>query len=301
MINNKLTIGQMAKINHTTISTLRLYERLGLLVPATINPENGYRYYDMEQSAVFHTIQTCTLLGLSLKEIQSLNDANSFSLCERLYHEKLEQVKAQIQQLSLQRHMLYKALDNLERYLNLPPKGTMTLQFLHSEYIYSLPADRDYFHEDFASYLYGTSLLYDKLEAIHIPARYQFFTGFTMDQADFENRQYRVSRLEAYVDELYAERPQIIKRKGRLCLCTYVDDFANLASALDDMADHCRKNGLRVDGNPTCRLLGNVARDNFKVPRPFLRLQIPVQVVPQTAEKTPEGQESKSQKENNPI
>ena len=31
MKNNKLTIGQMAKVNHTTISTLRLYDKLGIL------------------------------------------------------------------------------------------------------------------------------------------------------------------------------------------------------------------------------------------------------------------------------
>lgn len=281
MINNKLTIGQMAKINHTTVSTLRLYERLGLLVPATINPENGYRYYDMEQSAVFHTIQTCTLLGLSLKEIQSLVETNSFSMIDKMYHEKLEQVKAQIQQLSLQRHMLCKALNGLERYLSLPPEGTFTLQFLHSEYVYSEPADRDYFHEDFGSYLYGISLLYDHLESIHIPAHYQFFTGFTMGMANFLEHRYHASQLEAYVDEIYGERPQVLKRKGRLCFCTYVDDFAKLDCALEAMADHCRKNHLQVDGDLICRLLSNIARDDFRRPQPFLRLQIPVLVEPQ--------------------
>lgn len=279
MLNNKLTIGQMAKINHTTVSTLRLYERLGLLVPATINPENGYRYYDMEQSAVFHTIQIYTLLGLSLKEIQELARENSYNLCEKLFHEKLEQVKAQIQQLSLQRHMLHHSLDNLERYVSLPPKGTFTLQFIHSEYVYSEPADRDYFHEDFGSYLYGISLLYDHLESIHIPARYQFFTGFTMGLANFLEHRYHASQLEAYVDEIYGERPQVLKRKGRLCLCTYVDDFAKLDGALEAMADHCRKNHLQVDGDLICRLLSDIARDDFRRPQPFLRLQIPVQSV----------------------
>lgn len=227
---------------------------------------------------MFHTIQACTLLGLSLKEIQSLAETSSFSLIDKMYHEKLEQVKAQIQQLSLQRHMLYKALDGLERYLSLPPEGTFTLQFLHSEYVYSEPADRDYFHEDFGSYLYGISLLYTHLENIHIPARYQYFTGFTMEQEDFLKHQYRASRLEAYVDEIYGERPQVLKRKGRLCLCTYVDDFAKLERALEAMADHCRKNHLQVDGNLVCRLLSNTDRNNFRQPRPFLRLQIPVLV-----------------------
>lgn len=278
MINNKLTIGQMAQINHTTVPTLRLYERLGLLVPATINPENGYRYYDMEQSTVFQTIHIGTVLGLSLKEIQEMMETSNFGLCEKLYHEKLEQIKAQIQQLSLQKKMLYKALDNLERYLSLPPKGTFILQFLHSEYVVSLPAEQDYFHKDFSSYLYGISRLYDQLEKIRIPARYQFFTGFTMEKKDFLNRQYRASRFEAYVDEIYGDRPQVLKRKGRLCLCTYVDDFAKLVDALDAMQDYCQVHHLRVDGNPNCRLLGNVDQKDFRVSRPFLRLQIPVLV-----------------------
>lgn len=278
MINNKLTIGQMAQINHTTVSTLRLYERMGLLVPATINPENGYRYYNMEQSAVFQTIHICTVLGLSLKEIQELTATSNYGLCEKLYHEKLEQIKAQIQQLSLQKKLLHQALDSLERYQSLPPKGTFILQFLHSEYVVSLPADQDYFHKDFSSYLYGIALLYDQLEKIRIPARYQFFTGFTMEQEDFMHQQYRASHLEVYVDEIYGDRPQVHKRKGRLCLCTYVDDFANLVKALDAMQEYCQNNHLRVDGNPVCRLLGNVDQKDFRMPKPFLRLQVPVLV-----------------------
>ena len=46
MKNNKLTIGQMAKMNHTTISTLRLYDKLGILKPIYVNPNSNYRYYD---------------------------------------------------------------------------------------------------------------------------------------------------------------------------------------------------------------------------------------------------------------
>ena len=72
MKNNKLTIGQMAKLNKTTVPTLRLYERLGLLVPAYINPDNGYRYYDITQSVVFRAIQYNTNLTVSLKELQTV-------------------------------------------------------------------------------------------------------------------------------------------------------------------------------------------------------------------------------------
>ena len=47
------------------------------------------------------------------------------------------------------------------------------------------------------------------------------------------------------------------------------------------MADHCRKNHLQVDGDLICRLLSNIASDDFRRPQPFLRRQIPVLVEPQ--------------------
>ena len=38
-------IGMFAAMNRVTVKALRFYEERGLLVPAYINDENGYRYY----------------------------------------------------------------------------------------------------------------------------------------------------------------------------------------------------------------------------------------------------------------
>ena len=46
-----LTIGQMARLNHVSEQTLRLYDNIGLFSPSH-RGENGYRYYDIKQSAV---------------------------------------------------------------------------------------------------------------------------------------------------------------------------------------------------------------------------------------------------------
>ena len=45
-----LSIGDMAKINHITVNTLRLYDKWGLLKPAYINHETNYRYYDIKRT-----------------------------------------------------------------------------------------------------------------------------------------------------------------------------------------------------------------------------------------------------------
>ena len=52
----KLSIGKMAKLNQTSIQALRLYDRMGILRPAEVNEETGYRYYDVKQSAALDMI-----------------------------------------------------------------------------------------------------------------------------------------------------------------------------------------------------------------------------------------------------
>ena len=39
-----LTIGKMAKLNGISEQTLRLYDKIGLVVPCNINKNTSYRY-----------------------------------------------------------------------------------------------------------------------------------------------------------------------------------------------------------------------------------------------------------------
>ena len=44
-----LKIGGFSKLSHLTVKALRFYEKEGLLVPATTDEWNGYRYYETSQ------------------------------------------------------------------------------------------------------------------------------------------------------------------------------------------------------------------------------------------------------------
>ncbi len=70
---NLYKIGMFAAMNHVTVKALRFYEEQGLLAPAYINDENGYRYYTMSQMAVVHQISALKTAGFTLDEIASLN------------------------------------------------------------------------------------------------------------------------------------------------------------------------------------------------------------------------------------
>ena len=48
--------GMFAAMNHVTVKALRFYEEQGLLIPAQIQPDTGYRYYTLSQMADVHRI-----------------------------------------------------------------------------------------------------------------------------------------------------------------------------------------------------------------------------------------------------
>ena len=72
--NTLYRIGMFAAMNRVTVKTLRFYEEQKLLIPAYINFENGYRFYELSQMQVLHKITALKQTGFTLEEIQKLNN-----------------------------------------------------------------------------------------------------------------------------------------------------------------------------------------------------------------------------------
>ncbi len=67
-----MRIGDFARLGNVSLRTLRFYGQAGLLRPAYVNPDNGYRHYDPRQLAQLHQIHVLKDMGLSLLEIRHL-------------------------------------------------------------------------------------------------------------------------------------------------------------------------------------------------------------------------------------
>ena len=100
-----LTVGEMARLNHISEQTLRLYDKRGLLSPS-FRGENGYRYYDIKQSAVLDIIQYMKSLGISLKEIGRQLETRDLGRIEAALREKQRQTEEEIRLLKCQRRAL---------------------------------------------------------------------------------------------------------------------------------------------------------------------------------------------------
>jgi len=84
-----LKIGEFSKLSKVTIKALRYYEKEGLLLPAFINEENGYRFYDNSQLVEIAKIIAYRQMGLSIDEIKQILD-KSISLNTVLLNKQRE-------------------------------------------------------------------------------------------------------------------------------------------------------------------------------------------------------------------
>ena len=69
-----LSIGEVSKMKGVGVKSLRYYERMGVLPPAYVDPDSGYRYYSMRQMVDIDIITTCIDLGIPLRELRDHMD-----------------------------------------------------------------------------------------------------------------------------------------------------------------------------------------------------------------------------------
>ncbi len=74
-MSSALTIGDFSRATHLTVKTLRHYHETGLLEPAQIDPETGYRRYTTAQIQVAQIIRRFRDLDMPLNEIRAVLSA----------------------------------------------------------------------------------------------------------------------------------------------------------------------------------------------------------------------------------
>ncbi len=83
------SIGEVSKLFHISVSSLRHYENIGLLHPEYTSPDTGYRYYGTEQFEVLNTIRYLRALDMPLAEIEDfLKNKDISSIEEKLMQQK---------------------------------------------------------------------------------------------------------------------------------------------------------------------------------------------------------------------
>ncbi len=79
-----LSIGEFARRSQLSPKALRLYDELGLLRPARVNPESGYRSYTRDQLDRAHLVSSLRQIGVPLAQIKVMLELDRVSTAEQL-------------------------------------------------------------------------------------------------------------------------------------------------------------------------------------------------------------------------
>jgi len=122
-----ISIGEFSNICKVSTKTLRYYAEIGLILPDEINPENGYRYYSIEQLEKMLFIIRLKLYNFSLEEIKSILQSEELQ-DEKLYLEltrKKKEIEEQVQEFE-------KTLDQLNNDISNLKQGKSIMSYLGS-------------------------------------------------------------------------------------------------------------------------------------------------------------------------
>jgi DNA-binding transcriptional MerR regulator len=86
-----LKIGEIAAFFNVSVKAMRIYERMGILIPAKVDEATGYRYYSAGQVRQLDALIELRGLGFSLTEIKELlnGGVSGDRYMEALTHKKM--------------------------------------------------------------------------------------------------------------------------------------------------------------------------------------------------------------------
>jgi len=90
-----IKIGDFSKLGRVTVKTLRYYESEGLLVPARVDEETSYRFYDTAQLLDLSKIISLRQTGFTIAEIKEYLKSNSTDILT----EKKDNLKIELKEI----------------------------------------------------------------------------------------------------------------------------------------------------------------------------------------------------------
>lgn len=277
MKNNRLLIGQMARLNHTTLATLRHYDKVGILSPVYVNPETGYRYYDVQQCLVFHMIQHHKALNMSLKEIKEILRRNDYDFLEQIYKKKLDEVNQALAEFEFRKEELERMMKGADHFCHRPPNGFIQMGFITAEYVYEKKAVRNYVLEDIGSVIYDASSIEGQLLKSGFTEGYLNFPFVTLSLDDIKHQRYRTERLGIIVQGKNREIAGVEQLPSSTSVFVYFEDFSKLCIYAEQVIAFCHAHNYTPAGDMICRLMGVLHLDDFKKTSEVYRLSIPVE------------------------
>lgn len=272
-----MTIGEMAKINHITEQTLRLYDREELFSPVYRDENTGYRYYDIRQSAQLDMIRYMKALGMPLKEIRIHMKKWDMGRVKQLLRENRDAIDQKVVELNLQKRAIERTLDSYDRYEAAPPDGAIVMEYIPKRRMYVKETKTNFYDYEIDEYERLLRSLKEDMGARKISPFYFANAGTILKRENFMKRNLYSTQVFVFVDQEYVEEELITVIPANSYLCIYCDRFSKEKEYIDRLLATIEENHYTVIGDYICEVIVEMPLD-YKERGMFLRLQVPVRM-----------------------
>lgn len=122
-MKNYFSIGEISRQQNISRQTLIFYDKIGLLPPAYVDPNNGYRYYSAAQLDQLDTICIMKRIGFSLEEIREHMQSYTVERSVTALRKQLSIIEEQMKELQLIKSRVEHRCQELEQVMSLGEQG----------------------------------------------------------------------------------------------------------------------------------------------------------------------------------
>ena len=276
MDDKMMKLGEMAQFNRVSVTTLRLYDKVGILKPCYTDPETNYRYYSIHQKARLDMIQYMKELGMSLGEIREILEKGDIQLIESTLISKKKQVKEEIAQLGLRLGAITRAIESVERFRKAPDCGMITVEYISHRKVYVMHTDTNFYEHDISVYEEILEDLKENLINQGLPQVYYCNAGTIMRREDFLNLKMESHEIFLFVDDDFPDHESVRRIDSAMYACIYLDSFDDEPEYAGRLLKYCEDQGYAVCGDYICEVLTEFNVFDSEKRSMFLRLQVPL-------------------------
>jgi len=274
----KLTIGQMAELNHVTCQTLRHYDKEGLLKPYFVDLQSGYRYYHINQSARLDMIQYLKACGVPLAAIKRQLEADNPKQFYDYLVKQLNAIEDTISLLNSSKMSILRTISNYEKYESLPKDATIFFEYIPERFIYKYTSPNNFFEQDDSGYEMMLRELKKNLYDKNLPPSYFCNVGTIIKKAYLEKKTLFSNEVFVFVDKKSSidYETEVLSQGMYICLCS--DDFYREAEFALELLNKIKNMNYVIVGDYICEVIAEFPAMNHISRKMFYKIQIPVKL-----------------------
>lgn len=241
--NGLFKIGEISKLFHIGVDSIRYYEKVGLLHPAR-NEDNNYRLYTLDDIRTMNTIRELLDIGFSTEEILQFEKDRNLKHVTAMLDKESSVIDEKIRHLMKIKGNINSRLRSINESLNLDTSGQIQLLNMSERKCVLITSEGMHDNEINIRLAKYTSDSSQKLTTIGACDCYILDTS----RIDEETGDYANKAVFFYSEYLKYDSNYTLP-EGKYLSLAYRGDFRQTTTYYPKMLEYCMKNGLTPAGD----------------------------------------------------